>query len=678
MTMPTIATGLKISIANTPQAQDDFYAAGEDVSKLLNVLLNDLGGGAKSLYSLSKDLTTADGGTVTAASMLALPPVMTITTALGATATIVDGQISYVTDALDFLGAGETRVDVFSYVIRLSSGAFSIATVSVTVTGTNDVPVATAAAASVQEDGLVLGTVSATDADHDQTATLTYALVGAAPAGLTFSTNGSYSFDASSYDSLAAGEELVLTIPYKASDATSTSAPANLTITITGTNDVPVAVAASNAVDEDASVSGTVSATDADHDQTATLTYALVGDGPPGFTLHADGSYSFDASYYDWLVEGETKDLDIYFTASDPASTSVQSNLTVAITGKNDGAVIGTGAIRDVFEDEVDRVMASGTLSIDDSDAGEAQFIATTIQGTYGSLVLGESGSWTYTLDNDDPDLELLDWAEVGLEQFSISSIDGTTATLQVRVNGNDEAPVEVRVNEKADDHDFDNPAAITIFNGVIARSNNFNGGAGDDILLGDGGNQRINGNVGNDTIHGAGGDDDINGNGQDDTLYGGVGNDLINGAGGTDILYGGSGNDTLFGETASETIYGGSGDDKITGGGAGDNLWGGTGADTFIFIQPDSTISQRDTIFDFSHAEGDKIDLRAILGFATEGWLGELPDATAMLPRGLGYIDNHDGSLTIYGDHSGDGISDLAITIFGVGSLQSSDFIFA
>src|SRR6187551_2155430 len=135
--MTTIATGLKISIANTPQAKDDVYGSVEDFAQLLDVLCNDLGGNAKTLYSLSKDLTIEDGGSVTSASMIGGTPSQSITTNLGATATIVDGKINYVTNSLDYLGEGETRVDVFSYVIRLSSGAFSIATVSVTVSGSN-------------------------------------------------------------------------------------------------------------------------------------------------------------------------------------------------------------------------------------------------------------------------------------------------------------------------------------------------------------------------------------------------------------------------------------------------------------------------------------------------------------------------------------------------------------
>ena len=97
-------------------------------------------------------------------------------------------------------------------------------------------PVAQAAAANVAEGAPVIsGQVIATDADSS---VLTYALVNAAPAGLTFNADGSYSFDAANpaYNSLKAGASTVLTVAYTANDG-SLSGGANLVITVTGTND---------------------------------------------------------------------------------------------------------------------------------------------------------------------------------------------------------------------------------------------------------------------------------------------------------------------------------------------------------------------------------------------------------------------------------------------------------
>ena len=76
-----------------------------------------------------------------------------------------------------------------------------------------------------------------------------------------------------------------------------------------------------------------------------------------------------------------------------------------------------------------------------------------------------------------------------------------------------------------------------------------------------------------------------FNGGEGNDTLIGDAANDVLQGFGGNDSLDGGAGNDTLDG------LFG------------NDTLTGGTGADTFKLLMFDN-----DTITDFSHSQGDKI----------------------------------------------------------------------
>lgn len=80
--------------------------------------------------------------------------------------------------------------------------------------------------------------------------------------------------------------------------------------------------------------------------------------------------------------------------------------------------------------------------------------------------------------------------------------------------------------------------------------------------------------------------------------------------------LTGADGTQKLFGNGKVNVLKGLGGDDKLTGGGGADDLYGGSGADRFIFkALSDSKVESkgRDTIFDFSHAAGDRIDLSAI-----------------------------------------------------------------
>ncbi|WP_220755767.1 VCBS domain-containing protein, partial [Shewanella sp. KT0246] len=41
-----------------------------------------------------------------------------------------------------------------------------------------------------------------------------------------------------------------------------------------------------------------------------------------------------------------------------------------------------------------------GALTITDSDNGQAQFSAETLQGQFGTLTINNLGHWTYTADN--------------------------------------------------------------------------------------------------------------------------------------------------------------------------------------------------------------------------------------------------------------------------------------
>jgi serralysin len=87
--------------------------------------------------------------------------------------------------------------------------------------------------------------------------------------------------------------------------------------------------------------------------------------------------------------------------------------------------------------------------------------------------------------------------------------------------------------------------------------------------------------------------------------------------------LIGSSGSDTYTGTRFSDRIKGGAGSDKLTGGAGADDLWGGEGTDTFIFKSVgESTVmsSGRDTIFDFSFQQKDKIHLSSIDANALKG----------------------------------------------------------
>ena len=166
------------------------------------------------------------------------------------------------------------------------------------------------------------------------------------------------------------------------------------------------------------------------------------------------------------------------------------------------------------------------------------------------------------------------------------------------------------------------------------------------------------------------------------DYLTGGDGNDKLSGLGGQDVLDGGAGNDRLLGGAGDDRLLGGAGNDRLLGGtgadwldgGAGkDRLTGGAGADRFVWSNlGDSSPSSSDTVLDFSHAEGDKLDLSAF----HVNYTGN----TALPGHGEAAVDWHLTSsghdVKVMVDANGDGATDLAVLIKGVTSLSASDFI--
>ena len=175
--------------------------------------------------------------------------------------------------------------------------ATDTATLTITVTGINDDPVAVNDTDAVNEDATITKTGSEddvlnddTDADDSSSLTVTqikkdggsnsavssgstYNSSGTSITGtygtLTIGADGSYTYvaDQSAADDLDAGDTETDVFVYTVSDGTTTQT-ANLTITVTGVNDTPTAVDDTDAVNEDATITKTGSQDDVLNDDT--------------------------------------------------------------------------------------------------------------------------------------------------------------------------------------------------------------------------------------------------------------------------------------------------------------------------------------------------------------------------------------------------------------------------
>ncbi|QET76208.1 Ig-like domain-containing protein [Vibrio vulnificus] len=365
-----------------------------------------------------------------------------------------DGSYSFDASSYDSLEAGEKLVLEIPVTVTDDQNATDTTTLTITVTGTNDAPVAEAATGAVQEDATITGSISASDVDLGDDASLVFS-TDSTVEGLTLNADGSYSFDASSYDSLEAGEKLVLEIPVTVTDDQNATDTTTLTITVTGTNDAPVAEAATGAVQEDATITGSISASDVDLGDDASLVFST-DSTVEGLTLNANGTYTFDASSYDSLSEGQTQVLTIPVVVTDEQGATAETTLTITVTGTNDAATIAGDTA--VVADETDAALTlSGTLTSEDVDNTDNSFTAKTIEGTNGTFSIDANGAWTFVANSAFNEMNV---GDSKVESFTVTSVDGTPQVVKVTINGtNDAATIAGDTAVVADETD----AALTL-----------------------------------------------------------------------------------------------------------------------------------------------------------------------------------------------------------------------
>ncbi|WP_210529339.1 choice-of-anchor Q domain-containing protein [Rubellimicrobium arenae] len=150
-----------------------------------------------------------------------------------------------------------------------------------------------------------------------------------------------------------------------------------------------------------------------------------------------------------------------------------------------------------------------------------------------------------------------------------------------------------------------------------------------------------------------------------------------LEGDAGNNKIYGGNGSDRLFGYAGWDTLSAGAGNDMLQGGTGKDALTGGEGADTFVFLSRGEAGrgSVRDVITDFSHDQGDVIDLHVI--DADSGKAGDqaftFVAATAFSGH-AGELRYSNGLLSA--DLDGDKRADLQIEIANSAHLGATDFM--
>ena len=504
MTTSTDTSINTTSMLLTPQAVDDYYSFSEDdpLIRCIDVMSNDLGGKAKSLFSLTDgaeddldaqdicDLISSDVGCGWEM------------TTLGAQIKIENGKIIYDATGIEALvqslAVGESKTDTITYAIRLGNGTLSLATLTVEITGKNDAPTVSFAdsAGAVTEDDAApdltdTGTITFDDVDLSDThtvsvsASVTNSLGGVLAATITDpatdagdgTVTWNYTLANSATQYLGQGDEAYETFTVTISDGYGGTVSQDVTVTVTGTNDQPdLTVDATGGVIEDAStpdlsVTGALSIADVDVGDSHVVTSAYNGDAvwsgggslPAGVEAALAASFTADGSGWDFTVandlvqflgKDETITLSFDVTADDQsgaANATDTETVTITITGVNDVASISVtvGGNYDVVEaggianGTPGDPSASGDLDISDADFGEAKFqaaLAADLQGDYGTFTFDEdTGAWTYALDQDLADS--LNGGDAVTDALTVTSFDGTDSeTITVNITGANDA----------------------------------------------------------------------------------------------------------------------------------------------------------------------------------------------------------------------------------------------
>src|SRR5207247_1467805 len=305
----------------------------------------------------------------------------------------------------------------------------------VTINGTNDAAVLASTAVALSETNAPLttgGTLTVIDPDSPQTF-VPQTNVAGANGTFSIAANGAWTYTANSaFDNLNVGQSVSDIFTVASADGTTST----VQVTINGSNDAAVLSATSVALTEiDAPLltGGTLTVTDVDNPQTFVAQTNVAGANGT-FSLAANGAWSYTAnSALNELNVGQSVSDSFAVQASDGTPTSVQ----VTITGTNDAAVLSSATVS--LAETNAPLTTGGTLTVSDIDSPQAFVAQTNVAGANGRFSIAANGAWTYTANSA---LDNLNVGQSVSDTFTVSAVDGTTTSVQVSINGTNDAAV--------------------------------------------------------------------------------------------------------------------------------------------------------------------------------------------------------------------------------------------
>ncbi|MBN2022703.1 MAG: tandem-95 repeat protein [Pirellulales bacterium] len=436
----TATVTITITGANdTPDAGDDGYSMGEDDSLPANA--------GRNLLANDTDPDTADALAAVAE---------TITSALGVSVTIhADGTFVYDPGAtFNGLSADDDPLqDTFSYTVDDGQGGQDTATVTITITGANDAPVAVDDGATVANNRASAVDVLANDSDPDEGDEIVIdSFTQGSQNGTVILSQDGKSLVYTPVDLLGGeGQEM---FSYTIRDASGATSTAVVTVTVVA-NAAPVAEDdAGGTTDEDTLLSAG-GLLDNDHDDDPGDIFIVTGFDPQSnlgaaVSVDVNGNFTYDPRGADALQglpeNGSVQDF-FYYTISDGNGGFDTAKVTITVTGVNDAPVAQDDAFTTGENDPLPADTARKLLDNDDDvDLTDTISVVaeTKSSGAGATVVLHENGTFSYDpgalfdyLSADDDPVQ---------DTFTYTVTDGkggsSTATVTITITGANDDPV--------------------------------------------------------------------------------------------------------------------------------------------------------------------------------------------------------------------------------------------
>ncbi len=225
------------------------------------------------------------------------------------------------------------------------------------------------------------------------------------------------------------------------------------TISGTSTGDVTEAGGVANGTPGTPTDTGDLNSTDPDgaDDAWTAVAAGTAGDNGFGtFAMTAAGVWTYTLDNADPTVQALNGAATLTDTLTVTTADGVTQELSVTIHAQNDiPAITGptTGHVTEaggVNNGTPGVATATGNLNSDDvdntDDAWQAVAAGAATTNGYGTFGVTAAGVWTYTLDDDDADVQALNGTGTLTDTFTVQTVDGTSRVVTVTIHAQNDA----------------------------------------------------------------------------------------------------------------------------------------------------------------------------------------------------------------------------------------------